>query len=60
MGLIGNSEAELMGPLLPAVLRVKYSAHRRSADQEKVRFTSPGVEFSKSVSLCKPNGNKRV
>lgn len=48
MGLIGNSEAELMGPLLLAVLRVKYSGYR-SADQEKVQFTSPSVEFSKSV-----------
>lgn len=47
MEFIGNSEAELMGPLLP----VKYSGHRRSAHQEKVQFTSPGAEFSKSGSL---------
>lgn len=55
MRFIGNSEVELMG----LVLAVKYSGHRINADQEKVQFTSPDAEFSKSGSLCKPNGNKR-
>lgn len=55
MRFIGNSEAELTG----LVLAVKYSGHRINADQEKVQFTSPDAEFSKSGSLCKPNGNKR-
>lgn len=59
MGFIGNSEAELMPPLLPGVLRVKYSERRRNADQEEVQFTSSSAEFSKSASLCKWNGNKR-